>query len=938
MQKLAKTYDSSLYEDDINENWEKKGLFQPLVGPPRVDESNRQDNAKSYTIAMPPPNVTGILHLGHASMLALEDIMIRYNRMKGLRTLWLPGTDHAAIATQAKVEKILKEEGTSRHEIGKEKFLNRIHKFTQESHDTIMNQTKKMGSSCDWSREAYTLDETRSKAVRSVFKMMHDDGLIYRGERIVNWCPSCQSTLSDDEVEHKAQKAKLYFFKYDKDFPITIATTRPETKLGDTAVAVNPKDERYKEYIGKEFEVNFCGVKLNIKIIADWHIDMEFGTGALGVTPAHSQVDSQMAEENDLEVVKVINEKGLIREGFGDFSGHDAYRTRKMIVKKLEEEGLIEKTDEIDNNLSICYRCDTPIEPLPSLQWFMDVNKKIERRGNKSIKELSVEAVKSGVFGREKINIIPERFEKNYFNWMDNLKDWCISRQILFGHQVPVWYRKHKTQNTKHITENNENSPVIARSEAMKQSHESSTKPPVILSGAKNPENNAPEQELETYVGIEAPEGDGWIQDTDTLDTWFSSGMWTFSTLANNPDQISIENGTLRIDSDDFKNFHPTQVMETGYDILFFWVARMIIMTTYAIGDIPFQDVYLHGLVLDEKGKKMSKSKGNSIDPLTMIPKYGTDAVRLALVIGSTPGNDLKMSEEKIAGFRNFVNKLWNVSRYILQNQELENRKQQIKRGELTSADKWIIGKMNSLITSVRTDIENYKFSQAGEDLREFTKDYLADWYLEATKFEQSKNKEEILVMILRNLLKMWHPYMPFVTEVIWKNFNDSDLIIEAYPEKEGELTDIKEDSFDFVIAIVTSIRNARAENKVEPARKVQAIIKAGSKKELLESQINLIKGMRTGVEKITFVDKLEVNDDAIKVVVGDIEIHLFGAIDKEKEVERIKKEIENLEKMIKITEGKLNNKQFVDNAPVEIVSREKQNLKNFKEKLSSLQ
>jgi valyl-tRNA synthetase len=937
MQNLPKTYDSSLYEDEIYKYWEENGFFQPLAYPPRAGqsvESNDSGNTKSYTIVMPPPNVTGILHLGHASMLALEDIMTRYNRMKGHKTLWLPGTDHAAIATQAKVEKILREEGTSRHKIGKEKFLDRVRAFAKESHDTIMNQTKKMGSSCDWSREAYTLDETRSKAVRSVFKMMYDDGLIYRGERIVNWCPDCHSTLSDDEVEHKSQKAKLYFFKYDKDFPITIATTRPETKLGDTAVAVNPKDERYKEYIGKEFKVNFCGVKLNIKIIADWHIDMEFGTGALGVTPAHSQVDWQMAEENKLEIVKVINEDGLIRSGFGAFSGCDVYKTRKMIVKKLETDSLIEKTDEIDNNLSICYRCDTPIEPLPSLQWFMDVNKKIKRRGNKSIKELSVEAVKSGVFGREKINIIPERFEKNYFNWMDNLKDWCISRQILFGHQVPVWYKSPSLSPS-----GESSSPFLSSSDVAER-----------RSG--DPVNNALKQEI--YVGVEAPDGDGWIQDTDTLDTWFSSGMWTFSTLANNPDQISIENGTLKIDSDDFRNFHPTQVLETGYDILFFWVARMILMTTYAIGDIPFQDVYLHGLVLDEKGKKMSKSKGNSIDPMTMIPKYGTDAVRLALVIGATPGNDLKMSEEKIAGFRNFINKLWNVSRYIIQTCEeggsssLSSRTSEAQIRDLvsknklkfTSAEKWIIEKMNDLIKSVRSDIENYRFSQAGEDMREFTKDYLADWYLEASKFEESENKEIVLTYVLQNLLKLWHPYIPFITETIWKNFNDSDLIIESYPEFNTSVIASgarQSHEFELTKKIITSIRNARAENKVEPAKKVQAIISCANSRKIIESQIDLIKGMRTGIDEISFVDDLKEDGDAIKVVVGDIEIHLLGAIDKEKEAERIKKEIENLKKMIKITEGKLNNTQFVERAPKEVVEQEKQNLESFKEKLNSL-
>lgn len=876
MRELAKTYNASDFEDKIYENWEKKGFFNP-------DGLNKA--TKAYAIVMPPPNVTGTLHLGHATMLALEDILVRFYRMAGRCSLWLPGTDHAAIATQAKVEKILKEEGTDRHNLGREKFLERVKSFAQDSHDTIVNQTKKMGSSCDWSREAYTLDETRSKAVRSVFKMMYDDGLIYRGERVVNWCPKCHSTLSDDEVEYKGQKAKLYFFKYDKDFPITIATTRPETKLGDTAIAVNPKDERYKQFIGNEYKADFCGIELHIKIIADRHIDMDFGSGALGVTPAHSQADSQMAEENDLEAIKVIDEDGKIREGFGGFSGLDVYAARKKILAELNDLKLIEKEEEIDNNLSICYRCDAPIEPLPSLQWFVDVNKKIARRGNKTIKELSVAAVREGVFGRDKINILPERFEKNYYHWMENLRDWCISRQIVFGHQVPVWYK-----------------------------------------------------DSEIYVGVEAPAEEGWIQDKDTLDTWFSSGIWTFSTLADSPEQILIKNGELRIDSDDFHDFHPTQVLETGYDILFFWVARMIIMTTYAIGDIPFENVYLHGLILDDKGKKMSKSKGNVIDPLTMIAKYGTDAVRLALIIGSSPGNDIKMSEEKIAGFRNLINKIWNISRFIMQNIKSGEEKFELKLEKLSLSERWIIEELNKLIISNKSNLENYRFSQAGEDLRTFTKDYLADWYLEASKFEQSENKELLLKKILETILKLWHPFIPFVTEVVWQNFKDSDLIIEAYPKMEEDFKNVKDDGFKLVQDIIIAIRNARSENKIEPAKKVKTLIRAGKNESLLKSQSELIKRMRTGVSDIIFVEELAEDDEAIKVIVAEIEIHLLGGIDKEKESKRIAKEIENLRKLIDNCKKKLSNKDFAEKAPKGVVERERKNLRNLEDKLASLQ
>ncbi|MFH1661665.1 MAG: valine--tRNA ligase [Candidatus Falkowbacteria bacterium] len=874
---LPKAYNPKDYEDKIYKKWEKAKCFQP----------KSEKNAKSFTISMPPPNVTGVLHMGHSVMLALQDILVRYHRMKGEKTLWVPGTDHAAIATQTKVEKIIKKEGTSRHKLGREKFLKRVNEFAQESRDTIVNQVKKMGCSCDWTREAYTLDETRTKAVRSVFKMMYDDGLIYRGDRVVNWCPRCHSTLADDEVEYKAQKAKLYTFKYSNDFPFTIATTRPETKLGDTAVAVNPKDKRYKKYIGKTFEVDFVGIKLKLKIIADRGVDMEFGTGAVGVTPAHSMVDWQMAEKNNLEIKKVIDEDGKIREGFKEYSGKTVKQAREIIVEKMDKQKLIEKVEDMENNLSICYRCDTPVEPLPSLQWFINVNKKISKY-KKSIKKLSVEAVKKGVFGNEKINIIPERFEKNYFHWMNDLKDWCISRQIWFGHQIPVWYRGD-----------------------------------------------------EIYVGVEAPKEKGWVQDDDTLDTWFSSGLWTFSTLAENPEQISIKNGKLKINSEDFKNFHPTSVMETGYDILFFWVARMIIMTTYAIGDIPFKDVYLHGLVLDDKGKKMSKSKGNVINPLDMISKYGTDASRLSLIIGSTPGNDLRLSEEKIAGFRNFANKLWNISRFILGNCDLKKIKENKKFHNITIADKWILGKLNLLIKEVGDDLDNYRFSQAGEKLREFSWNDFADWYLEVSKFEKNKEKDVILIYVLENLLKLWHPFMPFVTEVIWENLEKKDmLIVSKFPTdlvilNEAERSE--ESHFNLIKNIITEIRNARAQNKVEPSKKIKAVIYAGKNKKLIESQEELIKNLRTGINEIEILKNGTKIKDAIFIAVGEIEIYLIGAVDKEKEKVRIKKEVENLEKMISMIEKKLKNKEFVEKAPKEIVKKEKEKLENYKSELKNL-
>lgn len=897
---LAKIYEPSSVEDGIYEKWEKSGAFNP-------DNLKLSPAAKNYSIVMPPPNVTGTLHMGHAAMLALEDILTRFHRMKGERALWLPGTDHAAIATQTKVEKILKEEGTDRHQLGKEKFLERVRAFAQQSHDIINQQCKKMGSSCDWSREAYTLDEVRTKAVRSVFKLMYDDGLIYRGDRIVNWCPRCHSTLADDEVEYKdQQKAKFYTFKYDKNFPFAISTTRPETKLGDTAVAVNPKDARYKDHIGKVIETDFCGTPLKIKIIGDYKVDSGFGTGALGVTPAHSAVDWQMAKENDLEIVKVIDEDGKIRADFGEYSGLSAKEARQQIVAKLKENGLMEAEEEIDNKLSICYRCATPIEPLPSLQWFIDVDKKIAKYG-KTLKELSIEAVRTGVFGREKINIIPERFEKSYFHWMENLHDWCISRQILFGHQIPVWYKGD-----------------------------------------------------ETYVGVEAPAGEGWTQDSDTLDTWFSSGLWTFSTLAKTPDQIKIENGRLVIDSDDFRNFHPTKVMETGYDILFFWVARMIIMTTYALEDIPFQDVYLHGLVRDDKGKKMSKSLGNVIDPLDMIAKYGTDATRLSLISGTTPGNDMNLSEEKIAGFRNFTNKLWNIARYIQTSYGFnEKLLAGDNLGELnaTLIDSWVLFKFQNLIRLTTEDLDNYRFSQAGERLREFTWDHLADWYLEVAKFEKTENKNGILSYTLINLLKLWHPFIPFVTEAIWAEIGfDKMLIIEKWPQysdmqildEKGyfELKDMnrfiepvphESSKFEIIKNIITAIRNARSENKVEPAKKVKAVIYAKDKVELIKSQEVLIKSLRTGLESLEIKESGEKIEKAIYVSVAGVEVYLLGAIDEIKEKARIAKEIENLNKQVRAVEIKLSNADFVARAPEQVVAKEKEKLEGWKVELVKL-
>ena len=879
MKELPKAYEPKNYEDQIYQRWEESGFFNP----DDCEKAGLVDGSKgNFSMVLPPPNVTGTLHIGHASMLAIQDLVTRYKRMQGFKTLWLPGTDHAAIATQTKVEKLLIEKGIKdpKKELGREKFLGEVEKFAQESHDTIINQCKKMGSSMDWGREAYTLDDERNLAVRTVFKKMYDDSLIYRGYRLVNWCPRCKSTLADDEVEHKEQIAKLYTFKYSKDFPIAIATTRPETKLGDTAVAVNPIDERYAKYIGQEFLIkNFGGgADLKIKIIGEAGVDMAFGTGAVGVTPAHSATDYEMAGRNNLSIIKIIDEDGLMTKEAGEkYLGKAVKVVRAEVVEWLKGNELLEKEEEVSNNLSICYRCGYAIEPLPSQQWFIDVNKEFilpssNINGINSGDKVTLKKLMQQVVNNKQIEIIPDRFEKTYFHWINNLHDWCISRQIWYGHRIPVWYKGD-----------------------------------------------------EVRAGINAPEGEGWVQDDDTLDTWFSSGLWTFSTLG-------WPNDTL-----DLKNFHPTSLLETGYDILFFWVARMILMTTYTLGQIPFEKVYLHGLVRDEKGRKMSKSLGNVINPLDTIAQFGADATRLSLLLGNTPGNDLKLSEEKVEGFRNFTNKLWNISRFVLLN--IPEPKIDVKLPEAkTLSDKWIIGSLSKVVSDASSMIENYQFSAAGERLREFTWGDLADWYLEIAKVEGGK--EEILNYVLNTVLKLWHPFMPFVTEQIWSEVYGADkiLMVEKWPTDKLEIGEADFKDFETIKNIITGIRSLRSENKIEPVKKLNSVISAGSKLELLKENSESIKALAR-LENLEILESTSKSDSSIGFIEGSVEIFidLAGVVDLEKEKERIQKEVESLNKYIAGIEGKLGNADFVAHAPVAVIEKEKQKLVEAKEKVEKL-
>jgi valyl-tRNA synthetase len=871
MKEIEKAYDAKKYEDDIYSEWEKAGAFTPEV----------DDDKKPFSIAMPPPNATGTLHLGHATMLALEDVMIRFKRMQGYSALWLPGTDHASIATQNRVEKLLAEKGKTRHDLGRTKFLKEVDEFVENSRNTIKNQIRKMGASCDWSRERYTLDEGLSKAVREIFVRMYSDGLIYRGNRIVNWCPRCSSTLADDEVDYKEQNAQLYYIKYpfkDSEEGMEIATVRPETMLGDTALVVNPKDRRYKRYIGETVILPLQ--EREIPVIADEHVDMTFGTGALKLTPAHSIVDNEIAKKHDLPLVQVIDENARMTKKAGEkYKDKTVKEARKAVIEDLDKRGLLIKTEEIRNNLSICYRCKTPIEPLISKQWFIAVDKPvIEENGmKKSLKEKALEVVKNG-----DIKIIPDRFSKTYFNWMENLHDWCISRQIWFGHRIPVWY----------CTDCNE-----------------------------------------TIVQTEAPEkckcgSENLKQDPDTLDTWFSSGLWTFSTLGW-PEKTK-----------DLEYFHPTSVLETGYDILFFWIARMIIMTEYALKEVPFKKVYLHGLIRTRSGKKMSKSDPDTcIDPIDMINKYGADALRLSFLIGSTPGNDMSLYEEKIAGYRNFVNKIWNAARFSLLNIEEEHLTEEFTSDLIKSrADKWILTKLQYLVKDVSKDMENFRFSDAGTKIYNFSWCEYCDWYVELSKGRHLN--PHVLLHVLKTTLRLLHPFVPFVSEVLWSNLNRNTLLInEKWPEFKKSLIFPEEvEQMELLHQIISDIRSIRSEYGVPPARKIHAVLYAGKYKKFLDEKREPLMRMAR-LNELEILEKGEKMDKAVCLFISDIEVYLplHELIDIEKEKKRLQNEKERLADFKERISQKLKNKDFTEKAPEEIVKREKQRLLDAESELEKI-
>ncbi|PCI20637.1 hypothetical protein COB64_01565 [Candidatus Wolfebacteria bacterium] len=906
--KFLKPYDSKETEDRIYKLWEESGFFNPDT---LIKENIIDAEAEPFSIVLPPPNVTGTLHTGHAAMLAIEDIMVRFNRMRGKKALWIPGTDHAAIATQSLVEKQLAKKKIRRQDIGREEFLKHVDAFASESHDTIVNQIRKMGASIDWSREAFTLDNTREKAVRTAFKRMYDDGLIYRGYRIVNWDPKGQTTISDDEVQHEDRKAHMYTFKYSKDFPISIATTRPETKVGDTAVAVHPDDDRYKKYIGNTYELEFAGVPLSIQIVGDDKVDPEFGTGAVGVTPAHSMTDWEIAQRHDLPMKQVINEYAKMMVDAPELKDKKTTEAREIIVKWLTDEELLEHTEEVDQSISVAERTNGIIEPIPKLQWFIDVHKEFTlanshidgiKSGQKtSLKELMLTVVKN-----DQIKIIPERFEKTYFHWIENLRDWNISRQIWYGHRVPVWYDKddaihlqeehniifirhgQSETNASGIIAGNTDTPLTDKGRAQAQDEVKSLKERNItkiissdlsrsketaeiigrelgikveswcelhevdagdIQGTfKDPENhflqraqdahtgetleqieyrarliieklkslnetgnvlvvghdafiamifgvwnNVPKERLMDHInswksldnakGLDVqiltdPQGEDLTQDPDTLDTWFSSGLWTFSTLGW-PSQ-----------TDDLKTYHPTNVLETGHDLLFFWIARMILMTTYLLGDIPFRTVYFHGLILDKDGKKMSKSRPETaIDPLIAIEKFGADALRMAMIVGVGPGSSNTLSDEKIKAYKKFANKLWNATRYVLESIGDFDTERTVT---LTKKHASYIDELHALVNEITNEMEEYKYYLVAEKLYHYFWHTFADVIIEESKDLLTHGTEEeklsahyTLWTILTTLLKLLHPFMPYVTEEIWGALPHNKthlLMVEKWP------------------------------------------------------------------------------------------------------------------------------------------------------------
>jgi valyl-tRNA synthetase len=912
---LDKAYNPQGTEDRIYKLWEDSGAFKADVN----------SSKEPFTISMPPPNATGQLHLGHAVMLALEDIFIRFARMRGKEALWVPGTDHAAIATENVVIKQLREKGMKdpRKELGREALIAKIAEFVEESRGTIRGQVRKMGSSCDWSRERYTFEPALNRFVNEVFKKMHGDGLIYRGHRIVNWDPKLQTTVSDDEIVWVEESVPFYTFKYG---PFEIGTVRPETKFGDKYVVMHPDDERYAKYKhGDTFECEWINGPVRATIIKDAAVDPAFGTGVMTITPWHTAIDFEIAERHGLEKEQVIGFDGRLLDIAGEFKGMKIDEARPLIVEKLRSKGLMVKTDEAYvHNKATSQRGGGAIEPQIKLQWFIDVNKKIVpwKGQTMSLKEVMHDVVHHG-----DITIIPERFNRTYFHWIDNLRDWCISRQIWWGHRVPVFYCAHCAQKK-----------------------EGNSGQWTVVSGQ--------------YVSVQpldaCPQCGGAVtQDEDTLDTWFSSSLWTWSTLIEPDLALDLSKPLEQIlkESRDFQKFHPTSVMETGYDIIFFWVARMMLMTTYATGQIPFKTVYLHGLIRTRDGKKMSKSDPSTmIDPLDIIPKYGADALRLSMIVGQSPGNDSRLYEEKIAGYRNFVNKLWNASRFVLMQCESAGvRPAEVDGGQwtplrqgyagravdntsLSLADRALLFELDNITDFLTQGVERYQLSVAADALYTFVWDFFCDWYLELSKGEANV---PLLVQAVRRILTLLHPFCPFVTEELWSRFKPAEaglLMVQPWPIQSGDDFGKERRDFQVLIDVITSIRQLRADQGVEPARKVQVTLVTTLHEALMQEQAHHIKRMG-GVEKCEIVSTWIKPQDIASVFLPDLEVHLSlgGLVDEKKEKARLEAEQASLLKFAAGIKAKLSNEQFVAKAPPALVEEQKAKLAETEGKLAKI-
>ena len=865
---LAKSYNPKEVEDKIYDVWMEGGYFRA-----EVDRSK-----KPYTIVMPPPNITGQLHIGHALDNTLQDILIRYRRMQGYAALWLPGTDHASIATEAKIVEAMKAEGITKEDIGREAFLERAWAWKREYGGRICEQLKKLGSSCDWSRERFTMDEGCSEAVKEVFVRLYEKGLIYRGERIINWCPHCCTSISDAEVEFEEQEGFFWHLRYpltDGSGYVELATTRPETLLGDTAIAVNPEDERYKDYVGKTVTLPIVGRE--IPVVADSYVDMEFGTGVVKITPAHDPNDFEVGLRHNLPIINVMDDTAHMNELAGEkYCGMDRYECRKAIVKDLEEGGFLVKVEPHNHNVGTCYRCGTTVEPRVSMQWFVKM---------KPLAEPAIDCVRLG-----KTKFVPERFEKVYFHWMENIRDWCISRQLWWGHRIPAFY----CDDCGEMTVSKDAVTVCPKCGG-------------------------------THIR----------QDEDTLDTWFSSALWPFSTLG-------WPNKTEELDF-----FYPTNTLVTGYDIIFFWVARMIFSGMENMGAQPFDTVFIHGIIRDELGRKMSKSLGNGVDPLLLIDKYGADALRFFLATGNSPGNDMRFSDKRVESCRNFANKLYNASRFVHMNIDDHNVPCELP-AELTTEDKWIISAVNTVAKEVADNLDKFELGIAVQKLYDFIWDCYCDWYIELTKSrlreegETASNARKVLTWVLERTLRLLHPFMPFITEEIWQTLpheaEGETIMLQKYPEYDEALNfPCEVAATEKIMEAITAIRTRRNEMNVPPSKKAKVYI-ATKNAETYELGAKFIVSLASATD-VEIAEEFEL-EGAVTIVVSDAKIYIpmNELVDKEAELKRLTKEYAQVEKLLKQDEGKLANEGFMSKAPQAVVEKIKAQAAREREQLSLIQ